>query len=205
MKKSLCVILLLSLFGCATIPPIRTGMITSTPPGANVYFNNNVTGVKLISVTPCPINYKNPTSFYNDGWLLISMPGYENDIWRFPKEGPIDHNFILIKDISLQIKESNPPTDKEYLKRVIDVIGKCDKFLHSARILASAVASEANSEYEKFNLDFPQYKDNVTNKYLSTLVNFCIFVSNNECAVENTILIPQIQNLIKKIKTGIGI
>ena len=162
MKKILLIFLAgVFLAGCATAPignqqrVTRTGNMTSEPSGANIYFVDFVKGKQLLAKTPSPIVYQDPSPLWGEtgrGWIIVSFPGYEDNIWQVPKEGPIDHNFVLEKDISQQIKESNPPKDKEYLKRIIDIVGRCDKMLHSPRMLAAGVVSEANSEYQKLQI-----------------------------------------------------
>lgn len=215
MRKYLFVALFF-LIGCTTVPapyqppqnkqPIRTGSITSNPSGADVFYFDSVNEKKLLGQTPCQITYQSPdASWVDDGYLLIALTGYETSYLHFKRAGAIDYNFDLDKDISMQIKESNPPQNKEYLKRVVDVIGKCDKLLHSPKMLAASVASEANSENQKLQIDYPQYKEIVLNKYLSTLVNLCVSITNSDYLLEQPILIVQVQNLISKIKLGIGV
>ena len=215
MKKYFFVTLLF-LIGCTTVPalyqpaqnkqPIRTGNITSNPAGADVFYFDSVNGKKLLGQTPCQITYQSPdSSWIDDGYLFISLTGYETSYLHLKRTGAIDYTFDLNKDISMQIKESNPPQNKEYLKRIIDVIGKCDKLLHSPKMLAASVASEASSENQKLQIDYPQYKETILNKYLSELVNLCVSVTNSDYLLEQPILIVQVQNLILKIKFGIGV
>lgn len=217
MKKYILILVILFCSGCGTLsqlpqPPQnqqqqkRIGNITSNPSGADIYYYDKVNTKRLLGQTPTQITYQSPSlSFMGEGWLFITFSGYETAYWELPREGAIDHNFDLEKDISIQIKESKPPKDKEYLKGVINVVGKCDKFLQSPKMLAASVASEASSEYQKNQIDFPQYKEIILNKYLSLLVSFCVNVANSEYAIQQPILIIQIQNLISKIKLGIGV
>jgi len=216
MKKILFIIVILFCSGCRTLSqlpqppqnqqPKRIGNITSNPIGADIYYYDNVNAKKLLGKTPAQVTYQSPSlSFMGEGWLFITLSGYEIAYWQFPQEGTIDHNFDLEKDISIQIKESRPPKDKKYLKRVVDITGKCDKVLHSPRMLAASVASEANSEYQKLQIDFFQYKQTLLNKYLSLLVNYCGTLANSEYAIQHPVLITQIQNLISKINLGIGV
>jgi len=186
--------------------PIRTGNIASNPPGADVYYFNGVYGKKLLGKTPCTITYQSPDESYaGEGYLFLTLSGYETAYLQFQREGEISHNFELEKDIAIQIKESNPPQNKEYLKRVIDVVGKCDKVLRSPKMLAASVASEASSDYQELEIDFPQYKEIILNRFLSTLVTLTVNIANAEDYAQEPMAIVQMQNLISKIKHGVGV
>ena len=204
-------IILLGIFnllsGCATLSPKQEGHLTSTPPGANVFFYEPATNKKSpIGQTPGNAWCKQGII---DAYIVAEFDGYETEEWPLPKSGRIDHHFNLTKDLVSRIRNERDSFDKEFQKRVVDVIGRCDKVLNSPRMLSGSVASEAQTEYQKLRIDYPQFKDSSVNEGLLRLLDKVDRVSSLPKAYYNTTieqnLVKEIQTLIIKIKIGLGI
>jgi len=204
-------IILLGIFnllsGCATLSQKQEGHLTSIPNGANVYFYEPATN-KRLPIGQTPTNAWCKKGIF-DAYIVAELHGYETEEWLLPKSGGIDHHFNLRKGLELRIRNEKDSYDKEFMKRVIDVIGRCDKVLNSPRMLSGSVASEAQTEYQKLKIDYPQIIDTSVNEGLLRLLDKVDRVSSLPKAYYNTSieqnLVKEIQTLIIKIKVGLGI
>lgn len=90
----LCGVLII-LFGCASLKAKQEGTVTSSPPGATVYFQEAITNKKMpIGRTP---TYAWARQGIYDFLLVAELEGYETERWLIPKSGPISYHFQLTK------------------------------------------------------------------------------------------------------------
>lgn len=208
-ERLLCIILM-GFCGCATLSPKQEGRITSNPPGARITANKNLSleeGDRFhFGYTPCDIWIKQGLF---DTWLFADLNGYETGKWLIPRRGRIDHHFELARDFSLQIKDEKDSYDKEYVRGVIDILGKYEEVLSSPRMLAGIATSKAKTAWEQLRYAYPEYNSRVVDMCLALLFAKAAVLTSLPSSAYNTGveigLVKEMQQLIRKVKKGLGI
>ena len=64
-----------------------------------------------------------------------------------------------------------PSYSTDYVKRVMQILGTCQKSMESPRYLMGSIHADASSQLDNLKLDFPQQRTSVANKELERIVN----------------------------------
>lgn len=206
-NTTITIIIGLFISGCSLLSTQQLGQITSDPQGAHVYFYEPKTG-KRKDIGQTPTNAKINQGLF-DIYIVAELAGYDKDSWLVPKSGEISYNFKLSRDIAFQIQQEVGSYSPEYIKRVLDVVGKCDRVISSPRMLAGSAASEARVELQKIRIDFQKYKGNATDRAMARLVDYAEALTGVPSQSYNSqyemTLALDIQSLVKQIRAGLGV
>ncbi len=209
--------------GCATVGPMAgvvgpntdsqhksRGKITTDPPGATItffaeyYFDFRNIHTQILGTTPQEI-WIQSFPYDNPPWLSVGLEGYETVRWQ-PPLGLFDKHLVLKKDFEEQIKQEFPNLDENYVRNMLDVIGKADKALNSPRMLFSSIVTEARSAKEKLDFDQPSMRETAISQAIDSLIINLLLAGNGQndslqekmFAADAIILIQKIRNALRK-------
>ena len=101
-------------------------------------------------------------------FFLFSCASSQTSYQQPVRQAPISQ--IDPQNVSAQILKERDSFSKEYLIEVVDVVGKCDKFLNTPKYQMYSVAVEAKTAFQKLKIKYPQYSNSNLNQYLSEVV-----------------------------------
>jgi len=74
-------------------------------------------------------------------------------------------------EICSRIAEELPKYSRDYVKRVVEILGTCQKGLESPRFLIGTVHAEASAQFDRLELDFPDQRSSGAHNGLYSLVH----------------------------------
>jgi hypothetical protein len=74
-------------------------------------------------------------------------------------------------EICLRINRELPNYSRDYVKRVVAILGTCQKALESPRFLVGTVYADASSQFDALELDFPDKRTSGAHSGLYSLLN----------------------------------
>jgi hypothetical protein len=192
MKRLVLIVLAFTFLGCG----IKEMKLTSVPSEATVtLYDSYDSRTVFLGRTPA-LSYMTERLKY-DAWLDAEVFGYETTRWLIPKQAPFDHHFDLEK--STKFKPHDEPYPKEYSKAVLDFLGKCDRVIRIPRFKIPEALSEAKTDLQKIQIEFPQYK--LLNRELARLLklNHILYYEGQYKVLD------EIREFDREIKKEIGI
>ena len=76
-----------------------------------------------------------------------------------------------IAEMRSNLAKELPSYSSDYLKRVVQVLGACQKTMESPRFMMSSARSDASSQLDNLKLDFPQQRTSVANRELEVIID----------------------------------
>ena len=76
-----------------------------------------------------------------------------------------------IAEMRSDLVKELPSYSPDYIKRVVQVLGTCQKALESPRFMMGSIRSDASSQLDALKLDFPQERASVANKELQIIID----------------------------------
>ncbi len=198
---------LLSLSGCAHLGSRQVCDITSDPPGASVYLirSSDDPGVgKLLGTTPVQ---KWIQQGLTTGYLRADLTGYESVVWPMPNVLRFTHNFELQPTVSVQVAGELAGYSKGYVRRALDVLGKCDETMASPPRLAGVAAAAANTANERLRLDYPEFGASALARALDGTIDqlrSLAVTPGDEDVLLDPAAAARARYLIGEIKQGLG-
>lgn len=112
--------------------------------------------------------------------------------------------FDLARDFSSELAQVH--FEPDYMKRVLEVVGLCDKALRSPRMLIGSVYADAQSAFDKMNLDYPQYSDGAPSRCLKECLRGLesLGTGGGESYLEQN-KANKVQSYIGQLRTALGI
>jgi hypothetical protein len=74
------------------------------------------------------------------------------------------------EEMCSNLRREMPSYSADYLKRVVQVLGTCQKAMDSPRYLMGQVYADASGQLDSLKLDFPQQRATVAGRELETIV-----------------------------------
>jgi hypothetical protein len=185
----------------------QVGHITSEPSDANVYFSEPATGhTKPIGRTPAD-------GEIHQGlfpvYLVAEKDGYETDRILVPRNGPIDHHFVLERSFAVRIAEEAPKLPKEFRKGAARALSTFDRALHSPRMNAASVVAEAKAQVQDLIIDFPDQGTSATLAALRQLSSAATEATSIDSSLYDTPVeqqaVTSFSNWLTKIRIGLGL
>lgn len=211
--KDLTFVYIALLTGCTTIPkqPALNQLIvtvTSNPENAEVYlYDAEKISEELLGKTPLRTTISRSGTFQ---YLLIKLEDYEDGKRWMSKEDTLYH-FDLEPDLLQQIflESQEKGYSKEFKKRVVEVIGACEKAINSPRMLSASVYADANSLLVQLKIDFPETRSYIIVRALDMCVFKLELTVSTGPSLEGTPyereLVKDVKNYIWKIRTPLKI
>jgi hypothetical protein len=203
--RTLLVLALLPLAGCAHLGARQACNITSNPSGASVFLvrsPDEQTTRDPVGTTP--LQKWIVQEGLTPGYLRACLEGYEPASWQVPSARQFSHHFELQRTVSAQVAEELATYPKEYVRAALVVLGKCDEVMASRYPHLEAAVAAANTANEVLKLDYSGFKTSALARALDGTIDELQLFSGSGLSSASRAE-SAARHLISEIKLGLDV